>query len=167
MSFKSYATHALPDGSLLLQDPQPLVFSGRKGLIAKFVLASAECANGRWQLGPAELHALALLERDGQQRMIVFEQMDQTTLELLALESIYGVSTERTEMLFMFKPLVVVTCGASLQVRRPSTDKIYTEGLELEGGMLAPTASWHWGRPHLALGGVVCGGGTTDSLAHN
>lgn len=158
MSFKSYATRAQSDGALILDDPQPLVFSGRHGLIARFVLEAGERASQPWQLGPGELHALAASTLRGSDRVIVFEQAEDAELELLALEAVHGISTERTEMMFLFKPLRVVSGGVPLRVQPASGKKTYTEGLTLEGGAFAPMASWRWRRPHLALGGVVCGG---------
>ena len=159
MSFKSYATHTLPDGSLHLQDPHPLVFSGRDGLIAKFVQASPARASEPWILEPAELHALAVPALVAAQRVIVFEQTEEHRVERLMLESVRGLSTDRTEMMFTFRPLVAVTGGAGEPSWKVNTAKAYTEGLELEGGVSALNATWRWGQPHLALGGVVCGGG--------
>jgi hypothetical protein len=159
MSFKSYAIHVQPDGSLHLDDPHPLVFSGRNGLIAKFVRATPERASEPWILVPAELHALASPELVVVRRMIVFEQTEENKVERLMLESVRGISTDQTEMMFTFRPLVAVAGGASGPGWKVNAGKAYTEGLELEGGVSAPRASWRWGRPHLALGGVVCGGG--------
>ena len=154
MSFKSYATHVQPDGSLRLDDPHPLVFSGRNGLIAKFVQVAPTLASEPWQLDAAELHALASPELASRPRMIVFEQTEGTTVERLMLESVHGISTERTEMMFTFRPLGAAAGGSSWSV---NITKAYTEGLELEGGVAALNGTWRWGKPHLALGGVVCG----------
>ena len=163
MSFKSCVTFTLSDGSLQLDDPQPLLFSGRNGLIAKFVLTSPGRAAGPWKLGPAEL--LALAAPDASRRMIVFEQTEETLLERLALESVYGISAEQTEMMFTFRPLVAVARADGAPTWRLSPDKTYNEGLMLEGGVSAPTGSWRWGQPHLALGGVVCGTGPSATGA--
>ena len=50
MSFKSYAIRSTIDDLITLDDPQPLVFSGRHGLIAKFVLSEKERAMNPWKL---------------------------------------------------------------------------------------------------------------------
>lgn len=159
MSFKSYAFQGQPDGSLWLGDPQPLVFSGRQGLIARFVLAAGGRAEKPWRLCPGELHTLATPALQLHERLIVFEQTENETLELLVLEAVHGVSTERTDMMFRFRPLEVLSRAPQLHVRHFDGGKVYTEELSLEGGLMAPAASWHWRRPHLALGGVVCGAG--------
>jgi hypothetical protein len=155
MSFKSYALHPQPDHTLVLQDPQPLVFSGPHGLIARFVLSDPARASDPWKLCAGELHALAfpsLLVRD---RAIFFEQTAGNKLELQWLQCVQGVSGRQTEMMFSFSPLTVVHSVGSLVVRPPTSDCTYNEGLQLEGGVLSPNGSWHWGRPHLSLGGVV------------
>jgi len=155
MSFKSYALHPQPDHTLVLQDPQPLVFSGRHGLIARFVLSDPARASDPWKLCTGELHALAfpsLLVRD---RAIFFEQASDGVLELQWLQSVQGISGRRTEMMFSFSPVSVVRSCGSLVILPPTSDCTYNEGLQLEGGVLSPDGSWHWGRPHLALGGVV------------
>lgn len=152
MSFKSYALHRLDDGSLEFSDPQPLVFSGRHGLIARFVLAQPYRAAGQWKLSPAELHALANLADN---RALVFEETGEKTLELQCLQSIHGISDVRTEMLFSLLPLAVEHPGAPLRVRHPVVDRTYAEELILDGGVNAPNGPWRWCKPHLALGGVV------------
>ena len=159
MSFKSYASfsHA-GDGSLVLHDPQPLVLSGRNGLIARFVAAEAGRADRPWKLCPADLHRLASPSLAAAGRHIVFEQTAEAQLELLLLQSVTGVSTEHTDMIFAFETLVVEAPSPHLRVRLPAQRRVYTEELSLEGGVLTPGGSWHWRKPSLALGGVVCGG---------
>jgi hypothetical protein len=155
MSFKSYALHPRPDHTLALDDPQPLVFSGPKGLIARFVRSNPARAGQPWKLCPGELHALAFPDTLIRDRAIFFEQVSEQRIELQWLQSVQGVSGSRTEMMFSFSPVTVVPSRALLSILPPTSDRIYTEGLELEGGVLAPEGSWHWGHPHLALGGVV------------
>lgn len=157
MSFKSYAFCRDSDGSQVLSDPEPLVFSGRQGLIARFVLGTAKRTEQPWRLCPGELHALALPALQLRERLIVFEQAEANTLELLVLEDIHGLSHERTEMMFRFRPLRLLGCVPQLRVGEPAANRVYTEELSLDGGVTAPTASWRWRRTHLALGGVVCG----------
>jgi hypothetical protein len=157
MSFKSYAVTPLPDGSLLLDDPQPLIFSGRHGLIARFVLSAGERARARWALCAGELHALSSPALQVGERMIVFEQAEENAIELLALKVVQGCSAERTEMMFSFQALHVLSRAPRLCVEELDTGRTYVEELSLEGGVYAPAASWHWRRAHLALGGVLCG----------
>jgi len=161
MSFKTYATHPQPDGTLCLSDPHPLKFSGPNGLIAKFVLGASRLRAERWQLNSSELHALASPAWGNSQRLIVFEQSEDAKLECLAVESIQGISTGQTEMMFSFRPLQAVARVGGEAVWRLIPDKTYTEGLILEGGVSDPSGSWRWGRPHLAIGGVVCGSTAT------
>ena len=155
MSFKSYACHTLADGALEFTDPQPLVFSGRHGLIARFVLAEKERAAAPWKLCPGELQALAFPAGFTGDRALVFEEATDTTLELQWLQSIHGVSGTRTEMLFSLLPLTVEHAGNPLRVRHPAVDRTYAEELILDGGVHAPEGPWRWCKPHLALGGVV------------
>jgi hypothetical protein len=155
MSFKSYALHAQPDNAFILDDPQPLVFSGIHGLIARFVRSNPTRAGEPWKLCPGELHSLAFPDTLVRERAIFFEQVTETGLELQRLESVHGISGRKTEMMFSFSPVILLRAGLPLTIRFPETCRIYNEGLELEGGALATNGSWHWGRPHLALGGVV------------
>jgi hypothetical protein len=155
MSFKSYALHRQPDGILVLDDPQPLIFSGPHGLIARFVRSDPRRAGEPWRLCPGELHALAFPDTLIRDRAIFFEQVAEGKLELQWLQSVQGISGARTEMMFSFSPVTTVRAAAPIAIRPPAADRVYHEGLELEGGVLSPNGSWHWGRPHLALGGVV------------
>ncbi|AHF93740.1 hypothetical protein OpiT1DRAFT_05380 [Opitutaceae bacterium TAV1] len=155
MSFKSCALHPQPDGSIVLDDPQPLVFSGRHGLIARFVATEPQRASEPWKLCPGELHALAMpgvLVRD---RAIFFEEVDGGRRQLQQLQGIHGVSAQRTEMLFSLMPLIVEHENAPLRIRIPDTGCTYNEELDLDGGVLQPEGPWRWAKPHLALGGVV------------
>lgn len=158
MGFKSYAIHSdinHSDGRLILDDPQPLVFSGRHGLVARFIATAGERARGPWKLCPGELHALAMVDRLVRDRIIVFEQTEENVLELQTLEAVHGISSHRTEMMFSLSPLTVVHAAAPLVVRAAATGRSYGEELALDGGIDAPQASWRWTRPHLAIGGVV------------
>jgi hypothetical protein len=155
MSFKSYALRPQPDHSLVLDDPQPLVFSGVRGLIARFVQSSPSRAGRPWRLCPGELHALAFPDTLVRERAIFFEQVAEKGLELQWLQSVCGISGQRTEMMFSFTPVTLVRAGPPIAILPKTAACTYNEGLELEGGVLAPKGSWHWGKPHLALGGVV------------
>ncbi len=159
MSFKSYAAHRLSDGACTLEDPQPLVFSGPHGLIARFGLSNPLRASDPWRLCAGELHAIAFPERLVRDRTIVFEQVIDDALELQALESVQGVSGRRTEMVFNFSPLAVVSAHGVLAIRRDPVARTRSETLDLDGGVLAPQGSWRWTRSHLALGGVTPGVG--------
>jgi hypothetical protein len=163
MSFKSYALHPKPGQTIELDDPQPLIFSGPQGLIARFVRTDPVRAGAPWRLCPGELHALAFPDTLIRDRAIFFEQVVETRLELQWLQCVQGVSGSRTEMMFSFSPVTVIHSSASIVILEPESDRIYTEGLELEGGVLSPKGSWHWGRPHLALGGVVLQPGAVQS----
>lgn len=157
MSFKSYARHFQPDGRWLLEDSQPLVFSGRHGLIARFVERETARASEAWKLCPGELHALALPGDFVRERVIVFEQIDDDRLELLWLRDVRGVSATTTEMLFTFTPLKIAQSRPQLLVETPNDACTYGEDLTLDGGVGSRTGSWHWRKPHLALGGVRLG----------
>ncbi len=156
MSFKSYAILSIADDLITLEDPQPLIFSGRNGLIAKFVLSEKDRAMQPWKLCVGEIHALAFAAKLVRDRAIVFEQAEDAQRSLMWLQSIAGISNAKTEMMFSFTPLTVVGQNP-LTVRRPAVDCTYGEDLMLEGGVLAPNGPWRWKKPHLALGGVVLG----------
>lgn len=162
MSFKSYAIRSEAEGLVILEDPQPLVFSGRNGLIAKFVLSEKNRAMKPWKLCVGELHAIAFPAGLVRDRAIVFEQAEDAERSLMWLQSVAGISNAKTEMMFQFMPLAVVA-QSPLTVRRGNVDCAYGEDLMLDGGVLNPTGSWGWKKPHLALGGVVLG---TKPAAH-
>lgn len=155
MSFKSYALSRRDDGSIELTDPHPVMFSGPQGLIAKFVRAEPARAGEPWKLLPAEVHALVPLPGSSEDRLIVFEQTAENTVELQWLQSISGVSAGRTEMMFSFRPLATEPAASGLRVRVPAINRTYAEELTLDGGVLAPNGPWRWCSPHLSLGGVV------------
>ncbi|MFT3782967.1 MAG: hypothetical protein QM790_13245 [Nibricoccus sp.] len=156
MSFKSYAIRSEVDGLVVLEDPQPLVFSGRNGLIAKFVLSEKDRAMKPWKLCVGELHAIAFPAGLVHDRAIVFEQAEDAERSLMWLQSVSGISNAKTEMMFQFMPLAIVSQNP-LTVRRGNVDCAYGEDLMLDGGVLNPTGAWVWKKPHLALGGVVLG----------
>lgn len=159
MSFKSYAVETSADGLMILSDPQPLMFSGRHGLIAKFVLGEKDRASRPWKLCPGEIHALAFVETLVRDRVIMFEQSEDLERSLMWLQSISGISNSTTEMMFSFTP-VIVAGQNPLRVKRGAVDRGYGEDLALDGGVYAPTSGWRWKKPHLALGGVVLGSRT-------
>jgi len=164
MSFKSYAIRSIASDIITLEDPQPLVFSGRNGLIAKFVLSEKERAMRPWKLCVGEIHALAFPAKLLHDRAIVFEQSEDSDRSLMWLQSVTGISNAKTEMMFSFMPLAVVSQNP-LTVRRASVDRAYGEDLMLDGGVLSPNGPWNWKKPHLALGGVVLGSSSLSPLA--
>jgi len=164
MSFKSYAIRSTVDDLITLDDPQPLVFSGRHGLIAKFVLSEKQRAMNPWKLCVGEIHAIAFAAKLVHDRAIVFEQSEDAERSLMWLQSISGISNSKTEMMFSFTPLAVVAQNP-LMVRRSTVDRSYGEDLMLDGGVLSPDGAWVWKKPHLALGGVVLGSASLRPLA--
>ena len=161
MSFKSYAIRSEADGLVVLDDPQPLVFSGRNGIIAKFVLSEKDRAMSPWKLCVGEIHSIAYVAGLVHDRAIVFEQAEDQERSVMWLKSVSGISNSKTEMMFQFVPVAVVS-QAPLTVRLAGADKAYGEDLMLDGGVLSPNGSWHWKKPHLALGGVVVGKNMAD-----
>jgi hypothetical protein len=164
MSFKSYAIHGTIDDLITLDDPQPLVFSGRHGLIAKFVLREKDRAMNPWKLCVGEIHAIAFPAKLLHDRAIVFEQSEDADRSLMWLQSISGISNSKTEMMFSFIPLAIESQNP-LTIRRAAVDRTYGEDLMLDGGVLSPDGPWHWKKPHLALGGVVLGSANLYPLA--
>jgi hypothetical protein len=164
MSFKSYAIRHTVDDQIVFDDPQPLVFSGRNGLIAKFVLSEKDRAMNPWKLCVGEIHAIAFPSTLVRDRAIVFEQAEDSERSLMWLQSISGISNAKTEMMFSFTPLAVVAQNP-LTAQRPAVDRTYGEDLMLDGGVLSPDGPWHWKKPHLALGGVVLGSSALRPLA--
>lgn len=152
MSFKSYATLPLKDGSLELSDPHPLKFSGPDGLIARFVAAQPSRAAAPWKIQHDELNSLSGLSGE---RALVFEEAGEGSLELQWLQDIHGISDTRTEMLFSMLPLKVESATRPLRVRYPTINRVYAEELILDGGVGALEGTWRWCKPHLSLGGVV------------
>lgn len=164
MSFKSYTIRSVTNDLITLDDPKPLMFSGRNGLIAKFVLSEKDRAMRPWKLCVGEVHALAFPAKLLHDCAIVFEQSEDADRSLMWLQSISGISNAKTEMMFSFMPLAVVSQNP-LMVRRASVDRAYGEDLMLDGGVLSPNGPWNWKKPHLALGGVVLGASSLSPLA--
>ena len=108
MSFKSYAIRSEAGGLVTLDDPQPLVFSGGNGIIARFVLSEKERAMSPWKLCVGEIHAIAYARGLVHNRAIVFEQWEDHDRSVLWLKSITGISNAKTEMMFQFVPVAVV-----------------------------------------------------------
>lgn len=157
MSFKSYRATPTENG-FELDQPRPLVFSGPAGLIARYVQANPHDAGGPWKLCPGQLHALAMPDLLVRDRMIIFEDSHEDGVDCQWLQEIRGVSNTSTEMMFCFTPLQVVGRHADkITVTETKPRRTYAEDLSLDGGVLKPKGSWHWKKPHLALGGVVLG----------
>lgn len=162
MSFKSYAVTETADGAWQLHDPKPLIFSGRHGIIARYLFTKKDPPE-TVRLTPVDIHQLAAITTE-QHRIIAFEQAEDSELEILQLESISGTTGLKTEMLFSFRPLSLVGVhGAVPTVRLPTSARTYTEELVLDGGTSSPNGSWRWRKQHLALGGVVCGSAPTPA----
>jgi hypothetical protein len=156
MGFKSYRIAPSGPKCWRLDAPEPLMLSGRFGLIARHVLADPLRAARPWQLTAEELLRLSQ-PTPAADRWIVFEQVEGANLHLSRLERLAGVSGHETELLATFAPLLVLARGAGLSVEEPAVTRCWTEGLALDGGAHAPGAPWHWCSRPLNLGTTVLG----------
>lgn len=157
MAFKSYHVSPTADGGRELRAPQPLVFSGRQGLVARLVLADPDRAARPWSFQPEDILALMAAAPEGP-CWIVLEQTEGTDLRLSRLEKLTGVSTYQTEILLTLVPLTVTRRGPVLTVHEPASSRAWSEELALEGGAHAPAGSWRWCDRPLNIGATVVGG---------
>src|SRR6266568_4026829 len=85
MAFKCYQVTSAGHRCWQLNAPEPLLLSGRHGLIARHVLANRDRAGTPWQLTPADLLRLVEPPRAAD-CWIIFEQAEATELLLSRLE---------------------------------------------------------------------------------
>jgi len=156
MAFKAYLVTPAADGTLELTAPEPLVFSGRHGLIARHVLADPERASRPWTLLPDDLIKLTNTPPRAPS-WIVLEQTEGSDLRLSRLEKIAGVSTEQTEILITLVPLSVIRRSPILTARELSSGRAWREELALDGGAFSRDSHWRWCNRPLNIGATVVG----------
>ncbi|MFA6288726.1 MAG: hypothetical protein WC661_15185 [Opitutaceae bacterium] len=157
MAFKSYLVTPAADGALELTAPEPLVLSGRHGLIALHVLADPDRASRPWTLLPADLIQLTKTPPRGPS-WIVLEQTEGSDLRLSRLEKLTGVSNDQTEILLTLVPLAVIRRSPVLTARELATGRAWREELALDSGAFSRDGHWRWCNRPLNIGATVVGG---------
>ena len=156
MAFKSYLVTPAADGGRQLTAPEPLVLSGRHGLIARHVLADPERASRPWLLLPDDLLRLMAIPPRGPS-WIVLEQTEGTDLRLSRLEKITGVSNDQTEILLTLTPLSVIRRSPILTARELASGRAWREELALDSGAFSRAGHWRWCNRPLNIGATVVG----------
>ena len=157
MGFKSYAVSAVESGGWLLHEALPVRFSGPTGLVALWCRAHRDAVDRPWRVTPMEWLAMLLPPVEARRRWIVFEQEEDGQVTYTQLLSVTGVVSRRVDLMFTLAPLVVVQRHPGVIVRPAEDGRLWTEELALDGGPHSASCSWHWTRPHLALGAAVVG----------
>lgn len=157
MGFKTYAVSTVESGGWQLHEGLPVRFSGPTGLVALWCRAHRDAVDRPWRVTPMEWLAMILPPVDARRRWIVFEQEEDGQISYAQLLSVTGVVSRQVDLMFTLSPLVVVQRRPGLIVRPTADGKLWTEELALDGGAHSTTCSWHWTRPHLALGAAVVG----------
>ena len=158
MGFKSYRFTVQPNDSWLLDDPQPLRFSGPNGLIAQWYrLHRLELSDGPWIVPAAGWLSLTFSEAESAQRWIVFEQTATGTRQLARLERIHGQFATETRIMMQFRPLKCINVAPSLVVSEPAASCSWSEELSIDGGGLSAACTWRWLAPKLGFASVVAG----------
>ncbi|MDR2862458.1 MAG: hypothetical protein LBV54_01075 [Puniceicoccales bacterium] len=162
MPFKSYQiTPDSASGGFLLEAPQPLVFSGKHGLIARHIRRLQPDSEGSaWTLHEDDIADL-LIPPPTTTRWLVFAQQDgdsSSELRLSRLLRIRGFSDAQTELLFTFSPLAVHTIDgdpARLLAHEPTHGREWNEELALNGGLSNLDGPWTWCDRALNIGATV------------
>jgi hypothetical protein len=157
MGFKSYEVSAVESGGWHLHDGMPVRFSGPMGLVALWCRAHRDAVDRPWRVTPMEWLAMILPPVEARRRWIVFEQEEHGQITYAQLLSVTGVVSRKVDLMYTFAPLVVVRRLPELVVRPTDDGRLWTEELALDGGPHSTTCSWHWTRPHLALGAAIVG----------
>ena len=155
MSFKAYTVTPLSDGTWRLTRPEPVRFSGRRGLVAQRL--SAQFPSGRWSATDEEWLRM-VAPTTTEPRWIVFEQSEDDTLRISRLTAINGLALGgRTELLLQFSPLTVCRATPVLIASAPSEARAWSEGLALDGAADRADSSWLWCERALNIGATVLG----------
>jgi hypothetical protein len=134
-----------------------LILSGRRGLIARHVVADPARACQPWILMPADIIQLIGTTLPSPS-WIVLEQTDGTHLRLSRLEKLSGISSDQTEILLTLMPLTVIERGAMLTVREPTSARAWREELALDSGSFSLDGNWRWCSRPINIGATVLGG---------
>ena len=158
MGFKSYRFTEQSDDAWLLDDPQPLRFSGPNGLIAQWYrIHRLELDERPWLVTAHGWLALAFDIEAAESRWIVFEQTEGSTRKYARLERINGKFGAETRIMMQFKPLESSPGTIPLIVREPARSAGWSEEVSIDGGSGSDGCTWRWMTPKLSFASVVAG----------
>ena len=158
MGFKSYRFTVQPNDSWLLDDPQPLRFSGPNGLIAQWYrLHRLELSDGPWIVPAAEWLSLTFNAAESAQRWIVFEQAEGGVRKFARMERINGQFGSQARIMMLFKPPQCTAGTMPLVVSEPARGCGWSEELSIDGGCGSEGCTWRWRAPQLGFASVVGG----------
>lgn len=159
MAFKSYHVSPLSNGNWLLTRPEPVRFSGPRGLVARHLAALKPEESVRWSLEDSDwLRLIHPDSADACARWLVFEQAENDGLSLSRLHRINGmVSRGQTEMLLTLSPLETSTPATRLLVTVLAGARSWSEELALDGSPDRADSPWSWCERVLHVGATVMG----------
>ncbi len=159
MAFKSYHVTPLSNGSWLLTHPEPVRFSGPRGLVARHLAALRPVEAARWSLEDTDwLRIVHPGSADTSARWLVFEQTEDDGIRLSRLLRIHGmVAHDQTELLLTLSPLQTSTPATRLIVTAPVGARTWSEELALDGAPHRADAPWSWCERALHVGSAVFG----------
>ena len=158
MGFKAYRFTTRPNDSWVLDQPEPLRFSGPQGLIAQwFRLNRLEIGDAPWLVPAREWLSLAFGAAESGRRWIIFEQAEGGVRKYARLERINGKFGSQTRIMMQFKPLQSVGLAMPLIVVEPECVCGWGEELSIDGGTGSESCSWRWMAPQLGFASVVAG----------
>lgn len=157
MGFKSYRYTTRPNDSWVLDQPEPLRFSGPQGLIAQWYrLNQMEIGDEHWLVPGREWLSLAFGAEESAKRWIIFEQAEGGVRKIARLDRISGKFGSQTRIMMQFKPLQSLG-AAPLTVVEPECVCGWGEELSIDGGCGSESCTWRWMAPQLGFASVVAG----------
>ncbi|MDX2187476.1 MAG: hypothetical protein SFV32_11125 [Opitutaceae bacterium] len=156
MAFKIYTITPMGTDRFLLGDPEPVRFSGKRGLVARF-LESHSPDQPSWS--QAESDWIRLVDPlDQRQRWIVFEQTEMEEVRLSRLMKIAGTDHRgQTELLLTLRPLQVIEERPLLTCIAPRDGRAWCEELALDGSPGRGDSTWNWCPRPLHIGSATVG----------
>lgn len=138
---------------------RPIRLGGPAGLVARYVKASGSSAESHWNIPEEELLRMA----DGCSGCdLVFFRPGASpspdgSTEIYRLESLHGVvSSDRTDVVCFFAPLLMREVAQGVWDLEPSRGQALCESLSLSGGTSG--GKWLWTESPMAIGATVVGG---------
>lgn len=158
MGFIHYKAKEQEAGLFELRDGRKLVFSGKEGLVARWIGANPEHSQKPWHVDAAAWLTLSLGNSPVAEDWVVFEQRDEAGnprhARLLGVGGVCG--NTKTEMMFSLVPLLSEGSSPILKVRLEQKQRIWSEELSLEG-VFPGQGTWRWCAPKLAIGAATVG----------
>lgn len=165
MGFKAYRFTPRADDAWVLEQPEPLRFSGPQGLIAQWYrLNRMEIGDSPWLVSAREWLSLAFGAEESARRWILFEQSEGNARKLARLDRIHGKFSSQTRIMMQFKPLQSAAAGQPLVVVEPECVCAWGEELSIDGGSGSESCTWRWMAPQLGFASSTVGGKHAEAV---